>query len=153
MKLICLLQGIWSASLISTFILRFTEHLQFYFSFTIKLQKKSKLGGRNKKTLKISNILFYNQAHSQRNWFITRRLTVKRSVFFMSTSPFLYCHAILFIQSVHLPFSCLKSNFGTLSRGHPHSPDVNHCPLLLQIWLKGYLKACRDIASQDQSRT
>lgn len=78
----CLLQGIWSASLISTFIFRFTEHLQFYFSFTIKLQKKSKLGGRNKKTLKISNVLFYNQAHSQRNWFITRRLTSEEVCFF-----------------------------------------------------------------------
>ena len=35
----------------------------------------------------------------------------------------------LFIFFFYLLFGCPTANFGPLSRGQPHSPDVNHCVL------------------------
>ena len=35
-------------------------------------------------------------------------------------------------QSRLMLFGCPTANFGILSRGQPHSPDVNHCILHIQ---------------------
>ena len=36
-------------------------------------------------------------------------------------------------------FGCPKTNFWSLSRGQPHSPDINHCVFII-FWLKIHWK-------------
>ena len=38
------------------------------------------------------------------------------------------------IAIFYLLFGCLKTNFGSLSRGQPHSPDVNHCVFIIFLF-------------------
>ena len=43
----------------------------------------------------------------------------------------------------NLLFGCPMANFGPLSRGQPHAPDVNHC--ITQFQLEDHQEPCNEV--------